>query len=152
MGLAMARDGIQRVSFSVLAVVALAAAGCAQDAVSNTADHFSYGGQVAGKSGSATYTWKVTGSAVTVSWGGQSASGSFDLVLKDGAGQQVYARSFGGAQQGGASETLRNVKAGEWTVTLSFHAFTGQMGLNLQASGAGGSVGSYCPAGVPYCG
>lgn len=133
----------------LLAVAAFALAGCAQDAVSNQTDNFSYGGQVAGKSGTTSYSWKVTGSSVMVNWGGQSSSGSFDLALKDGTGQQVYTRSFGGASQGGASETLSNVRAGTWTVTLSFHSFTGQMGLNLEASGVPG--GSYCPPSVPYC-
>jgi hypothetical protein len=133
----------------LLVLTAFSVAGCAQDAVSNMTDNFSYGGQVASKNGSASYTWKVTGANVMISWGGQSASGSFDLVLKDGQGNQVYTRSFSGASQGGATETLHNVKTGDWTVTLSFHSFTGQMGLSLQASGAG--AGSYCPPGVPYC-
>ncbi|HUR64222.1 MAG TPA: hypothetical protein VM241_07050 [Candidatus Thermoplasmatota archaeon] len=133
-----------------LILLAFALAGCAQGGVSNMTDNFSYGGQVAGKSGTNSYTWKVTGSTVRVSWGGQSASGTLDLVLKDGLGQQVYIRTFGGASQSGASETLQNVKAGDWTVTLSFHGFTGQMGLNLQAS-PGSPGGAYCPPTVPYC-
>ncbi|MEA3203135.1 MAG: hypothetical protein QOI63_808 [Thermoplasmata archaeon] len=134
----------------LVVLTAFALAGCAQDSVSNQTNAFSYGGQVAGKSGTQRYTWKVTGGNVLVSWGGQSASGSFDLSLKDGAGNQVYIRSFSGTQQGGAAETLHNVKAGDWTVVLDFHGFTGQMGLSLTADGSGGA-GSYCPSGVPYC-
>jgi hypothetical protein len=122
-----------------------ALAGCAQDAVSNQTDAFSYGGQVAGKSGTRNYTWKVTGKNVQVNWGGQTSSGTLDLTLKDGAGAQVYAHTFGGTSQGGASDSLSNVRTGDWTVTLAFHSFTGQMGLSLSASGG------YCPTGVPYC-
>ena len=133
-----------------LVLLAFALAGCAQDAVSNQTDAFNYGGQVAGKSGTQTYTWKVTGSTVTVNWGGQSASGTFDLSLKDPLGQQVYFKSFGGTSQGGASNTLDNEKTGSWTVTLEFHDYTGQMGLSITAGGAS-APGTYCPPGVPYC-
>ncbi|HEX2065712.1 MAG TPA: hypothetical protein VHI93_02770 [Candidatus Thermoplasmatota archaeon] len=147
----MAGVPLRRSLLAALVLPLIALSGCAQAGVSNVTDSFSYGGQVAGKSGSSTYTWRVTGSTVTVSWGGQAASGHFDLILKDGMGQQVYTRSFSGAQQGGASETLRNVKAGDWQVTLAFHSFTGQMGLSLQASGSGGAGTSYCPPAVPYC-
>lgn len=135
----------------VLLLTASLLAGCAQQGVSNVTDAFSYGGQVANESRTDTYTWHVTGSNVLISWGGQSSSGTFDLLLRDGAGNQVYARSFGEGQSGN-SETLHNVKAGDWTVTLSFHRFTGQMGLSLTASGAGGYGSPSCPAGVPYCG
>jgi predicted small secreted protein len=146
-----------RIRWSLLPLLVLSAfalSGCmqgvGQGAVSNATDSFSYGGQVAGKDDATTFTWKVTGSTVMVSWGGQSAQGHVDLTLRDGAGNQVYVRSFGGTQQGGASETLHNVKAGDWKVTLAFHAFTGQMGLSLQATGSGGA-GSHCPPNVPYC-
>ncbi|HUR61146.1 MAG TPA: hypothetical protein VM286_02115 [Candidatus Thermoplasmatota archaeon] len=134
----------------LLLMVAFGLSGCVQDSVSNQVDAFSYGGQVADRSGGHTYTWHVTGSSVQVNWGGQAAKGSLDLVLKDGAGNQVYTRSFSGASQGGSSETLRNVKAGDWSVSIQFHGFTGQMGLSLTASGAGAG-GNYCPQGVPGC-
>ncbi|MEA3203692.1 MAG: hypothetical protein QOI63_1371, partial [Thermoplasmata archaeon] len=120
----------------LLVLSAFILAGCAQDSVSNQTDAFSYGGQVAGKSGTQRYTWKVTGSTVTINWGGQSASGTMDLTLKDGQGQTVYTRSFSGASQSGVSDTLRNVKTGDWQVILDFHGFTGQMGLSLSAGGA----------------
>jgi hypothetical protein len=134
----------------LLVLCAFALAGCAQDAVSNQTDAFSYGGQVAGKSGTQRYTWKVTGSTVGISWGGQSASGTMDLTLKDGQGQTVYTHSFTGASQSGVSDTRRNVKSGDWQVILDFHGFTGQMGLSLAASGTG-APGGYCPPSVPGC-
>jgi len=143
---------MQRLLTTMLLLASFLVAGCAgadQSGVSNMTDNFAYGGQVAGKSGTSTYTWHETGSSVMVSWGGQASSGSFDLALKDGAGNQVYTRSFSGTAQNGASETMNNVKSGDWTVTVTFHGFTGQMGLSLLGSGGRGT--NYCPPGVPGC-
>jgi hypothetical protein len=131
-----------------LAVLVLLS-GCTQAAVSNQTDHFSYSGQVAGVSDTKAYTWHNTVGKTAVSWGGQSASGTFTLTVKDAAGKVVYAKQVGGTQQGGVSDSSSSGLAGDWSVTLDFHDFTGQMGLSLDA-GAGGANG-YCPPAVPGC-
>lgn len=139
---------------ALLAIVACAAllSGCVQDSVSNTTNAFSYGGQVANLSTTKTYTWQNTVGSTMVNWGGQSSSGSFTLTLKDAAGKSIYTKTVGGQQQSGFNENTGSGAPGGWTVQLEFKAFTGQMGLNLVASGgSGGASGSYCPPNVPYC-
>ncbi|MEK6985930.1 MAG: hypothetical protein AABX89_06080 [Candidatus Thermoplasmatota archaeon] len=132
-----------------LALLVPLLSGCAQDAVSNQTDHFSYSGQVAGLSDTKTYTWQTTGTKAAVSWGGQSSQGTFTLTIQDANGKQLYSKSIGGTSQGGVHENTATGVAGEWKVTLAFKGFTGQMGLSLNVNGSPG--GTYCPPAVPGC-
>jgi hypothetical protein len=52
-----------------------------------------------------------------------------------------------GASQGGSDGTTSDGTPGDWDITLNFSGFTGQMGLNIEASG----TGIACPPAVPYC-
>ncbi|MGB0653089.1 MAG: hypothetical protein ACPGQL_07790 [Thermoplasmatota archaeon] len=120
-----------------LAVAAIVLSGCAgfeQQSVSNTDNNFSYAGQVAGKSETETYDWKNSFSRAQVSWGGQSASGSFTVTIKDSLGNQVYSETFSGTQQGGGNMQTERGTPGTWEVKITFRDFTGQMGLAVQAS------------------
>ena len=113
----------------LLVVVSLS--GCAQVGVSNNTNSFSYGGQVAGKTDSISYEWKNTGSKANINWGGQAASGTMVLTIKDAAGANVFTKTISGASQSGSSDSTKSGKSGDWTITLSFNDFTGQMGLNV---------------------
>ena len=133
-----------RILVAIAAVSALLLSGCTgagQQGVSNVSDAFSYGGQVSGKSGTETFTWHNTQTKALLSWGGQSSSGTFTINIQDAAGKSVYSASMGSGQNGMSGNTASG-KAGDWTVVLVFHGFTGQMGLSIAASG-GGSGADY---------
>jgi hypothetical protein len=106
-------------------------AGVRQDSVSNTPGAFSDSGQVAGASGTAEYAWQDASGNAMISWGGQSASGSFVLTLLDACGKQVYQQTFNGASQGGGNQNAKPGQPGAWLVRLEYSAFTGQMGLSI---------------------
>lgn len=132
-----------RFAFAAACLAVLALAGCSgQAGISNVTDAFSYGGQVAGMDGSHPYSWQNTQGKAMVSWGGQVASGSFTLTIRDADGKQVYSGSMGSGQ-GGMSGTTAAGRAGSWTIVLDFQGLTGQMGLSVTAMGGS-------PGNVPY--
>ncbi len=101
--------------------------------VNNNPGAFQLAGQVAGKSGTETYEWQNNAQRASVSWGGQVASGSFTLSIKDAAGKQVHTHSFGGTAQGSDSGSTQSGAAGKWTITVTFSGYTGQMALNVNS-------------------
>ena len=126
-----------------LALVVPLLAGCAGNVgVSNVTDAFSYGGQVAEKTATESFTWHNTKSQAILSWGGQLAKGSIALTIQDAAGKTVYSKSMTDANNGFSGNTQSGL-AGDWTVKLAFAGATANMGLSLAAQGGG-----YCPPGM----
>ncbi len=128
------------VSFALGALLlALALSGCTapgeQLVVNNDPGNFQLAGQVAGKSGTETYKWQNSANKASVSWGGQVASGSFSLTIKDADGQQVHSHSFGGTRQGSDSGATQTGTPGTWTIEVKFSSYTGQMALNVNSFG-----------------
>lgn len=107
--------------------------GAQQSGVSNQPGAFSYSGQAAGKTGTEVYLWQNPSNGAYVQWGGQSAVGTFTLVIEDTCGNELYRKGFGGMQQGGGQEATARGAPGEWVIKLEFAAFTGQMGLNVMS-------------------
>lgn len=105
-----------------------------QAGVSNQPGAFSYGGQAMAKTSTETYVWQNPAPRAAVNWGGQSMTGSFELVLLDACGQEVYRASSSSMRQGGTSETTGGGTGGAWTVRLEFTAYSGQMGLSITSA------------------
>ncbi len=120
-------------------LLALALSGCTapgeQLVVNNHPGAFQLAGQVAGKTGTETYRWENSADQASVSWGGQVASGTFTLTIKDAAGKQVHSHSFGGTRQGSDSGATQTGTPGTWTIVVQFSSYTGQMALNVNAYG-----------------
>ncbi len=135
-----------RVWLLALAMLATALSGCSgaeQLVVQNNPGNFQMAGQVAGKSGSVSYTWDNPSNTAMVQWGGQSGSGAFTLSVRDAAGKTVYTNTISGASQGGSQQDTSSGKAGAWQIVLDFDSFTGQMGLQVLGDGYGGSYGGW---------
>lgn len=105
-----------------------------QVSVSNNPGSFSYGGQVAAKTGKEVYVWENPTRAAQVAWGGQSAAGTLTLVIQETCGEEVYRADLGGPRQGGAYESTQEGESGKWIITLEFTLYTGQMGLSVNSA------------------
>lgn len=105
-----------------------------QGGVSNQPGSFSYGGQTALKTATETYTWTNYSTGAMISWGGQSASGRLELIIEDACGVEVYRGDATMMSQGGSWGETERGTAGDWTITLEFSAFTGQMGLSITSA------------------
>ncbi|MHB8633629.1 MAG: hypothetical protein ACYDBQ_06650 [Thermoplasmatota archaeon] len=125
-------------------------AGCTgQEACSSTSGAFSCGAQVAGKTATENYTWHNAAGTAHVSWGGQASSGTFSVQVKDATGQQVYQRDFVGGGQQATNEDTSQGAPGDWSITIVYTSFTGQVGLTLTSgSGMTCPTGMSCP-GLP---
>jgi hypothetical protein len=120
-------------------LAALLMSGCSgsttgmQSGLVNSPNSFSYGGQLS-RDATDSMTWVNDHPAAQVSWGGQVASGSFTLTMHDSAGHQVYSKTYGTGQSG-ANEQTSSGMSGDWTITMAFNNFSGQMGLSITGSG-----------------
>lgn len=122
---------------AILVTVALGAsailAGCISAGQCDANTHsngLEFGCQVANKSDTMTYTFKNSLGGASVSMGSQIASGTVTVTIEDGAGKEVFARTYSGASQSGDS-TTRSGTPGTWTVVLRFRDATGQIGLDV---------------------
>lgn len=117
-------------------------AGCAdQSAISNRTNHFSYAGQAADKDTAETYSWDNTLGKAKVDWAGQVGRGAILVTITDAAGAQVFSRSITEGQQDAFSSSTGSGVAGDWTITMTFSDYTGQLALDIRAQ-AGSSTPS----------
>lgn len=132
-------------------VLVLGLSGCLSgleglEQVSNQTDQFAYGGSFAGKSGSTSFDWEMSGTIAAINWGTANVeSGAVRVTVKDDAGKTVYdgklakggvtATVAEGVEGSGASKYSKPGTAGTWTVQLSFTDFTGLMGVSAQKKG-----------------
>lgn len=105
-------------------------AGGGQASVSNNPGSFSYGGQAAAKTGKEDYLWSNPSPTARASFGGQVATGTLHLVIKDACGKKELDKTVASGQ-GGDYGALPNGRPGKWLISLEFTAFTGQMGLTV---------------------
>jgi hypothetical protein len=139
-----------RVGGSLFALAAAAAllAGCLHglENVTNRVDQFAYGGSFSGKDGAKTFTWSTTGPVAAVNWGTANADGgSVDVAVTDAAGKTVYQGSLAaagptaaladGVTGSGASQYSLAGEPGAWAITVTFHGYSGFMGLSVQKKG-----------------
>lgn len=101
----------------------------AQSGVSNEPGQFAYGGQATLKLGTERYTWTNHAPVATLAWGGQTTTGTFTLVVEDACGVEVWRGDASALSQESGYERTTRGTAGDWTLTLQFTAYTGQMGL-----------------------
>ena len=111
-------------------VVNTPTAGAGQGGVSNNPGAFSYGGQAAAKVGKEDYLWTNPSPTARASFGGQVATGTVHLVIKDACGKVELDKMISQGQ-GGNYGALPEGRPGKWLIALEFTAFTGQMGLSV---------------------
>jgi hypothetical protein len=111
-------------------VVVNTPSGGGQSAVSNGPGAFSYGGQVAVKTANEDYPWTNPSPTARASFGGQAATGTLRIVVKDACSKVEMDKTVGPGQ-GGDYGALPAGTPGKWLVSLEFSAFTGQMGLSI---------------------
>ena len=102
-----------------------------QPEIINNTDSFSF--QVTGVSNaSATlnYTWQNTGTVATVNQSASISAGSATLIIRDGAGTQVYSRSL---SDNGTFSTSAGT-SGTWTIRVVFTNTSGT--VNFRADKA----------------
>lgn len=104
--------------------------GAGQCGASTHANGLDFGCQVANKTDTMTYTFHNGLGGASVNMGSQIASGTVTVKIQDGAGKEVFARTYSGASQSGDS-TTRSGTPGTWTVLLRFQDATGQIGLDV---------------------
>ena len=75
-----------------------------------------------------TYTWQNTGTTANVNQATVVTGGSANLVLKDAAGAQVYARSLA---ENGTFPTAAG-QAGAWTIQLTLSGYSGTLNFRAQ--------------------
>ena len=136
---------VQGVAAIAIAFMLSGCAGAEQFSVSNQPNNFNLGGQAAGKDGTESWTWTNNFGSAQISWGGQVGDGKMMLTIEDATGQQVFTRSLSGQTQEGFDGSSQSGAAGDWTITVSFEDFTGQMGLSIRGMGGGmgGSFGGW---------
>lgn len=117
---------------ALLAAVTLS--GCAAfgdvTGVNNQKGSFQFGGNIADKEGSQTFSWVNTHSCAVVQWGGRIMAGRITVQVLDADGAEVYH----GNLSGGDRATLRRTAdgaPGTWVVNVTFERTTALMGLNL---------------------
>lgn len=104
-----------------------------QGAVSNQPGNFGYSGQMAARTGTESYAWENPSRGAQVAWAGQSSTGSFELVVYEACGNEVYRGSFGSTAQGGGYVPTAEGTGGTWLIVFDFRLFTGQMGLSVMS-------------------
>ncbi len=87
-------------------------------------------GQAAAKTGKEDYLWSNPSPTARVSWGGQVATGTLHLVIKDACSVVKLDKTISNGQ-GGDYGALPNGMPGKWLISFDFAAFTGQMGLSV---------------------
>lgn len=92
-----------------------------QPQITNLPDDFAYQvSDVQNYSSTDDYAWQNTGTAATVDHSTSVTSGSANLILLDGAGNQVYSRSL---SESGSFSTASGT-AGTWTVRIVYSSTT----------------------------
>lgn len=105
-----------------------------QSVVCNEKNTFSYGLQGGSTTKHDSYAWQNTHTRAQVGWGTQLGSGSVGVVILDGAGKQVYARTVTGPTQAGEAVSTDPGAAGSWTIRIDLVAANGQVGVTVTAA------------------
>ncbi len=92
---------------------------------------YTFGKNCSYENGTTTEHFSVSGSGdLTVALGGNCGSGSVSITIKNPGGSTAYSKTISSPGQIGGTQTIKGM-SGDWTVTYSFHGFTGQMGLTI---------------------
>jgi hypothetical protein len=116
---------LRGIAGSAMLVVSVGASGCGggptspgeQPQIVNSVDNFQYQvSNVAGFSGTQSYTWQNSGATATVNQASSISAGSVTLVMLDANGVQVYSRSL--ADNGTFSSA--SGAPGAWTIRVVY--------------------------------
>lgn len=121
------------VALALAATVTLSGCTGANLGVSNNPGSFSLGGQTSGTSDTKSYDWQNPSTRAEIQFGGQAASGSFKVTIKDATGREVHSITFSSANEGYSQRTDSGTP-GTWKIVIDFRDFTGNVGLNINAA------------------
>jgi len=100
--------------------------------ITSRRDEFSYRvPRVSGYSGSGLYWWQNSGVAAQVQQASAVSAGSMRLVIRDGSGAEVFARSLA---EGGSFLT-QNGASGRWTIQVIYDNAGGTVSFRVRRKG-----------------